>query len=314
MKVKWGDVQEYAGSNSRKLTKPRLLAALGELEFAGWVKVGGHDGDVVWIVKGLEFDPHYTIANPRHLPVLARALADVPACQVKTEFLAVYPMLAGKDIPNVPSGDIENEKSKEENIQPSAFRRVEGENVEEALKAEKSKTHHVAFLFRRAYKQSVGREYVSAAIGADRTWSKWLHEHYSIAEIEELLKRAFSGKFKVQFPSTIARFATQTNGLVKNNLKDGCDWRFLEPLSKTMMTRFLADYQKYGHRLTCDKLRRDDLPDDVLDRSVFDVWVKDKNLVHEAERLWKFFVEYWDWMKAELRKGEVRESEQSDRG
>jgi hypothetical protein len=25
-------------------------------------------------------------------------------------------------------------------------------------------------------------------------------------------------------------------------------------------------------------------------------------------------VEYWDWMKAELRKGEVRESEQSDRG
>jgi hypothetical protein len=171
-------------------------------------------------------------------------------------------------------------------------------------------------LYREAYNAATSRAYKPVAMKADAKWAKWLHEHYSMTEIPELLRRAFSRKFKVGFPATLTKLATCTPYLVKENLIEGAAWNFHEPIAEDKLTSMLVNYRRYEMRLIADSMRLDDVSDTVLRRDLFDAYIRKYSLEWTAERVWSFFAKNWAWAGKQIdtRKGDTDEHIRNDAG
>lgn len=62
-------------------------AALAELVDRLWIK---RQGDVIWLVRGLEFEPHLVASNSKHRKFIARTIAALPRLAIVDEFKARY--------------------------------------------------------------------------------------------------------------------------------------------------------------------------------------------------------------------------------
>jgi hypothetical protein len=292
MRVDWPTILDQCSEGGKRWTKVQLEQHVTELEMAEWWRVGGSHDDVVWILKGLEHDPHFTIANSKHVTMLVRCLYDVPKCQLLEEYLDAYPQLKdamiSKEAVEKPKDETEEVPKPEKPKPPSAFSPPPKPEPLSAEAAGRERTREVQRMYKVAYHAATNREYKPVAIKADAKWAKWLHEHYNLSEIAEFLKRAFSGQFKTMFPSTLTRFATLTTGLIKENMKPEGQWKFQEPLSDKQMVNHLWAFVRAGNR--------------TLDRPVFNEWVKHYDIVWTAERLWAYFVKHWSWCLKEYEK------------
>ena len=302
--VDWQTITEQCVEAGKKWTKAQREQYVTELELIEWIRVGGPNDNVVWVVKGLEHDPHFTIANPKHVTMLVRCLLDVPKCKVRDEFCEAYPVLgvalaAAERKVMPPSPAASPERKAEEPKPRSAFAPPPPKEPLSADAAARERTRKVQGMFKDAYRAATNRDYRPVAIKADATWAKWLHEHYTMLEIEEFMRRAFSGKFKAPFPTTVNRFAASTVNLVKENLKPECSWSFKEPLAEKQMRGYLWAFVK----LNAD-----------LDRLEFDKYVMHYGVGWSSERLWAYFVKNWEWARGELLKFERKERGEIDGG
>lgn len=69
------------------LKRPAVLKALGALAAAGWIEEG--DG-LLWLVRGLEFEPQFAAKNDNHRPFIAAKLKEFPSAPIVDRFRERY--------------------------------------------------------------------------------------------------------------------------------------------------------------------------------------------------------------------------------
>lgn len=65
----------------------RVKDAVVELDAAGWMRV---QGNVVWIVKGLAFEPSLIHANPKHRTAIRHHVQGLPRLEIVRQFVEMY--------------------------------------------------------------------------------------------------------------------------------------------------------------------------------------------------------------------------------
>ena len=87
---------EMAIARRTGLDAARSDASLSELAAAGWIE---RDDDVIWLVRGFEFEPQLIASNPKHRTFVARVIGALPRVPIVDRFRAHYAAW----FPNTPS-------------------------------------------------------------------------------------------------------------------------------------------------------------------------------------------------------------------
>lgn len=69
------------------VTVPQSQKAVKELIAARWIE---HEDGVVWVVRGLEFEPQLTANNPNHKKALREAAEGLPSAPIVERFMSRY--------------------------------------------------------------------------------------------------------------------------------------------------------------------------------------------------------------------------------
>ncbi len=85
---------EGAISGRTGLGSSDVQVALNELTRHGWVLV---DGNILWLVRGLKWEPSFSVANPRHRTSIAAHLAGLPHRDIISGSGAVRGMARRRD-------------------------------------------------------------------------------------------------------------------------------------------------------------------------------------------------------------------------
>jgi hypothetical protein len=70
------------------LSRRKVSLALADLEETKWIE---REGAVIWLVRGLEFEPNMSAKDPKHRKAVQAHLASLPALQILERFRAAYP-------------------------------------------------------------------------------------------------------------------------------------------------------------------------------------------------------------------------------
>lgn len=74
-------------SRSTGLKRPRVLRMLGALQKDLWIQ---EEGSLLWLVRGLEFEPQLSSDNPKHRTFIASEIAKLPRLAIVDRFRARY--------------------------------------------------------------------------------------------------------------------------------------------------------------------------------------------------------------------------------
>lgn len=100
----WGigviDAAAHVLASKTGLSSEACAVALEELERERWIE---REAQVVWLVRGLEFEPHVSADNPNHVKGLLKTLAGLPRLAIVVRFRSHY---ASWSIAPVPSGSM----------------------------------------------------------------------------------------------------------------------------------------------------------------------------------------------------------------
>lgn len=66
----------------------RVTAAIGELGTLDWVE---REGSVIWLKRGLDFEPNMESSNPNHRKFIERHVASLPRLAIVDRYRAAYP-------------------------------------------------------------------------------------------------------------------------------------------------------------------------------------------------------------------------------
>jgi hypothetical protein len=75
-------IQEQVG-----LDRDVIIRALGTLSNRGWITI---EEGIVWIKKGLKFDPQISLRNANHLKAVKKAILALPRLQIVRDFIDFY--------------------------------------------------------------------------------------------------------------------------------------------------------------------------------------------------------------------------------
>jgi len=104
------------------LDRDEILRALDTLSDSHWIAI--QEG-IVWVMRGLKFDPNIVLSNEKHLVAIKNIILALPKLQIVRDFIDFYkinipypiPSRIAYDIPHAiqdPDPDPEEEKEKEE--------------------------------------------------------------------------------------------------------------------------------------------------------------------------------------------------------
>ena len=79
------------------ISRENIRVALKNLSAAGWIEI---QSNLVWIKKGLKFDPNISMANTNHLKGIIRAILSLPKFQVVRDFIDFYHIQMPYPIPS----------------------------------------------------------------------------------------------------------------------------------------------------------------------------------------------------------------------
>jgi hypothetical protein len=74
------------------LSREVIVRALDSLSIKGWIQI---EEGVVWIKKGLRFDPQISLQNENHRIAVRKAILNLPKLQIVADFINFY----GIDMP-----------------------------------------------------------------------------------------------------------------------------------------------------------------------------------------------------------------------
>jgi len=94
---------EYVYAVRTGLEPDGILATFDELGREGWVE---REGNILWVRRGLDFEPNLDPANANHRKYLERHVASLPNLAIVDRFRAAYPAWfpPGTAVPSAPSG------------------------------------------------------------------------------------------------------------------------------------------------------------------------------------------------------------------
>jgi len=104
------------------LDRDHILKALDTLSDSHWIAI---EEGIVWVIKGLKFDPNIVLTNEKHLVAIKNIILGLPKLQIVRDFIDFYkikipypiPSRIAYNIPHAiqdPDPDPEEEKEKEE--------------------------------------------------------------------------------------------------------------------------------------------------------------------------------------------------------
>ena len=96
------------------IRRKQILKALRTLVDANWIAL---EGGVVWVRKGLKFDPNIVLTYEKHLTAVKNIILSLPKLQIVRDFIDFYKISIPYPIPSTPIQDTDPDTDKEKDTE-----------------------------------------------------------------------------------------------------------------------------------------------------------------------------------------------------